>query len=519
MNATDQSGLVAAIDLGSNSFHMIVARLERGALSIVDKMRERVRLGSGLDARNRITPEAQARALACLERFGERVQNMPIGRVRAVGTNTLRRAKNGPRFLERAHRALGHPIEVIAGREEARLIYLGVIQTMPKNVVERLVIDIGGGSTECVIGERSEIVEADSLYMGCVSYSERYFGGGRITDDGFESARVAAQLELQSIARRYRAHGWELAYGCSGTMHAIKKIARANGWSSGVITQEVLDRITRQMVATGDADRLALPGLAEDRKPVIAGGVAIVRGLFEALELDQIVPANGALREGALYDLVGRITDEDVRDRTIGWFCQRYGVDMEQAARVERTALRLLHQVAPAWPIDLEYSRRVLSWAAHLFEIGLTISHTGYHKHSAYVVANADMAGFSRDDQAIIAAVIRGHRRKVHGDLLEGVPPEYENEARYCTALFRLATLFNRSRTDDAEPALDIDASRKRLSIGFPPGWLDAHPLSLEDLAQQGSQLARLGFTLEFRDFPAESKKAKKDKKKKKKKH
>ena len=517
MDTTEQSGLVAAIDLGSNSFHMIVGRLEDGALSIVDRMRERVRLGSGLDDKNRITPDAQARALACLERFGERVQNMPLGRVRAVGTNTLRMAKNGPEFLERAHAALGHPIEIIAGREEARLIYLGVIQTMPKNVVQRLVMDIGGGSTECVIGERHEIVEADSLYMGCVSYSARYFPDGVITADGFEAACMAARLELQSISRTYRALGWEIAYGCSGTMHAVKKIARQNGWTSGVITPDVLERIEDRLVESGSVAALSLPGLVEDRKPVIAGGVAIIRALVDEFELEQIVPADGALREGALYDLVGRIRDEDVRDRTIGWFCQRYAVDKEQAARVERTALRLLHQVAHDWSIDLEYSRRVLSWAAHLFEIGLTISHTGYHKHSAYVVANADMAGFSRDDQAITAAVIRGHRRKVQDDLLDLVPPELEREARYCTVLFRLAVLLNRSRTDDPQPALDIDAKSDRVAITFPPGWLDRHPMSLGDLAQQSRQLARLGVALEFTELGA-AKKDKKDKKKKKKK-
>ena len=362
MDGVEQSGLVAAIDLGSNSFHMIVARLERGALSIVDRMRERVRLGAGVDARSRISPEAQARALACLERFGERVHNMPPGRVRAVGTNTLRRAKNGPRFLERAHRALGHPIEVIAGREEARLIYLGVIQTMPKRAAQRLVIDIGGGSTECVIGERHEIVDADSLYMGCVSFSERYFPHGALSADRFEAARLAAQIELQSIGRRYRALGWELAYGCSGTVHAVKKIAQKNGWTSGEITLESLVRIEQAMIDAGDVDQLSLPGLVDDRKPVIAGGVAILRAIFETLGLEELVPSDGALREGALYDLVGRIRDEDVRDRTIGFFCQRYAVDKDQAARVERTSLRLLHQVAHAWPIDLEYARRVLSW-------------------------------------------------------------------------------------------------------------------------------------------------------------
>lgn len=497
-----ESDLVAAIDLGSNSFHMIVARMERGQLHIVDRMRERVRLGSGLDDRHRISAVAQARALACLERFGERVRDMPAGRVRAVGTNTLRKAKNGASFLERAHRALGHPIEVIAGREEARLIYLGVIQTMPKNVVQRLVVDIGGGSTECVIGERHEIVEADSLYMGCVSFSERFFPDGAITPERFEAARIAAKLELASIGRRYRALGWQIACGCSGTVHAAKKIARQNGWSAGEITPRALKKLERALLDGGHIDRLAIPGLADDRRAVIPGGVAILSAIVETFELAELVPAPGALREGALYDLVGRIRDEDVRDRTIRWFCQRYGVDLEQSARVERTALTLLHQLVHAWRLDLEHARRVLSWASHLFEIGLSLSHTGYHKHSAYVVAHADMAGFSRDDQAILAAVIQGHRRKVKPETYRDLPPEYEHDVLYYTLIFRLAVLLNRNRSDEPTPVLGIDATLDRLALTFPPGWLEAHPLSMEDLVQQVERFKRVGMELVLGEVP-----------------
>lgn len=516
MPVVKESDLVAAIDLGSNSFHMIVARLERGQLHIMDRMRERVRLGSGLDDRHRISADAQTRALECLERFGERLRDMPPERVRAVGTNTLRKAKNGGPFLERAHRALGHPIEVIAGREEARLIYLGVIQTMPKTVVQRLVIDIGGGSTECVIGERHEIVEADSLYMGCVSFSERYFPDGVLTAERFEAARLAAKLELQSIGHRYRALGWELACGCSGTVHAVKKIARQNGWSPGEITPRVLRKLERALVSAGHVDQADIPGLVEDRRAVIPGGVAILGALVQTFELEEIVPAPGALREGALYDLVGRIRDEDVRDRTIRWFCQRYGVDTTQAARVERTALQLLHQVVPAWDLDLEYARRVLSWASHLFEIGLSISHTGYHKHSAYVVAHADMAGFSRDDQAILAAVIQGHRRKVRPETYQPIPPDHEEHVLYYTLLFRLAVLLNRSRTDEPTPAFEVIVTPTSLTLTLPPGWLDAHPLSREDLHQQIERFDRVGVALKIGEVQLEAPATKKKKKKKK---
>ncbi|MEO1334066.1 MAG: Ppx/GppA phosphatase family protein, partial [Myxococcota bacterium] len=366
---------------------MIVGRLDNGHLTIVDKMRERVRLGAGLDSQERLTTKARDRALDCLHRFGERVRGMPLGRVRAVGTNTLRKMRESENFLYEARLALGHPVEVIAGQEEARLIYLGVLQSLPERDQQRLVIDIGGGSTECIVGYNEQIKLANSLYMGCVAYSLQFFNDQRLTARAFEQAQLAVRLELQPIVRRYKKRGWDLAVGCSGTIHAIRKIVEANGWSPpGRITRDGLKRVKRALIAAGHIDDLELAGLHEDRRPVIAGGVSILHALFEAFELSEMTPSPGALREGALYDLVGRIQQEDVRDRTISAVQTRHDVDEGQAGRVKGVAIDLWKQIGGDWRIDSPMCRRLLTWAADLHEIGLSISYTGYHKHSAYVV-------------------------------------------------------------------------------------------------------------------------------------
>lgn len=491
-----QSELVAALDLGSNSFHMIVGRLGGGRLEVMDRMRERVQLGAGLDDDRRLSEEAQRRALRCLSRFGERVRTLPPDHVRAVGTNTLRQARNAERFLERAHIALGHPIEIIAGREEARLIYLGVLQTMPSQAFHRLVVDIGGGSTECIVGERAEILEADSLYMGCVSFSLRFFPRGQLTEGAFQAAELAAQLELQPIARRYRALGWDLAVGCSGTIHAIDRILNATGWSDEGITAKALKKLEKALLAAGSVARLSLPGLQEDRKPVIAGGVAILRAIFDTLRVERMVPSPGALREGALYDLVGRIRHEDVRDRTIRWYCQRWSVDMEQVGRVERTARELMSPAAAGWALDPELGERLLSWAAHLHELGLAISHTAYQKHSAYLVEHGDMAGFSRTDQRSVAAMIQGHRRKLKPEYFQGIPQSERQQVLLLTILFRLAVCLHRSRSDEPLPLLRVAAKRGRLRLTFPRGWLDEHPLTAADLTEQAQEIRRAGVVL-----------------------
>ncbi|MBW2527683.1 MAG: exopolyphosphatase [Deltaproteobacteria bacterium] len=496
MNVESANRYAAAIDLGSNSFHMIVARVEGGTLHVADKERERVRLAAGLDEDRRITDDAQTRGLECLERFGQHVREMPHEWVRAVGTNTLRQARNGHEFLEKARAALGHPIEIIGGREEARLIYLGVAHTMAGSGERRLVIDIGGGSTECIVGQGFDVLEGDSLFMGCVSYSLRFFPEGEITKERFREARLAARLELESVTRRYRRLGWRGTAGCSGTVHAIDEIGRANGWSSEGITPKVLKKLRKALVAAGDAQTVRLAGLQDDRRPVIAGGVAILEACFESLQLERMLPSPGALREGVLYDLVGRLRHEDVRERTIRWFCERYGLDEERGAVIEDTALALLDQVSGSWELPGSWPARVLSWAARLFELGQTVSHTGYHKHGAYIVSHADMAGFSRDDQAALAALIRGHRRKLGAAQFASLSPRLVEQVQRLCLLFRLALCLQPSRTEEALAPVRCRAKRNRLTLELPDDLPSERPLTQAALEQEVLYWQAIGYEL-----------------------
>jgi exopolyphosphatase / guanosine-5'-triphosphate,3'-diphosphate pyrophosphatase len=497
-----QAELAAAVDLGSNSFHMIVARLDGGQLNIIDRLRERVAFAAGLDEKGNLTDEAITRALACLARFGQRVSGMPAERVRIVGTNTLRKARNAQDFMQRAVKAIGYPIEVISGQEEARLIYLGVAQTMPEEG-RRLVVDIGGGSTEVIVGEGFDIVEADSLYMGCVSFSERYFKGGALTTKGFRDAEIAAELELQSIAHGYQRLGWKTAVGCSGTIHAIAEIVKANGWSDEGITAPALKKLRKALIAAGDVSRLELPGLHPDRREVIAGGCAILEAVFLDLRIDKMVPSPGALREGALYELVGRINHEDVRDRTIKWFQQRYQIDLEQAQLVKETAVALLDQARQAWTLDEAWAEQQLSRAAALHELGLAISHTGYQKHGAYLVNNAHMAGFSSGEQHILGALIASHRRKIRRDMFAEVDPARIDDVIKLCVLFRLAVRLNRGR-DATRPSCLLKVKKNRLRLHFPAGWLGEHPLTLAALEEEARYLQAIGYELDLRGVDEE---------------
>lgn len=487
---------VAAVDLGSNSFHMIIARRDDQELRIMDRIREPVKLGAGLDAKKRLDEEAQQRALDCLRRFGQRIQEMDAGQVRAVGTNTLRKAKNARKFLKKAKEALGHRVEVVSGLEEARLIYLGVAHSASDDAGRRLVVDIGGGSTEVILGERFTVVEADSLHMGCVSFSRRHFPDGKIRRKHLRKAQIAARLELQTLERRFRGLGWDTAVGASGTVRAISEVLQANGWGDEHITPAGLDQLEDALVEQKSIDELSLKALKPERASVLPGGLAILRAVFDSLRLETMTSIGGALREGLMYDLLGRIRHEDVRDRTIRRFVERYQVDMMQASRVERSALYLLDRVAAAWDLlDLE-ARQLLSWAARLHEIGLVVSYTNYHKHGAYLVRNSHMAGFSEDDQQVLAAMIRFHRRKVTGSVDE-VPALKNPRVLRLGVLLRIAVVLNRSRSKKALPYFSVEAGPGRLVLTFPEDWPQAHPLTRADLEVEAELLAARGFNLE----------------------
>ncbi|CAK0767208.1 Exopolyphosphatase [Gammaproteobacteria bacterium] len=494
---------VAAVDLGSNSFHMIIARLVEGGLHTLDRMREMVRLGGGLDAQGNLDSASRTRAIACLERFGQRLRGMPLGSVRAVGTNTLRRARNTDNFLSQARESLGHPIEVIAGREEARLIYLGVSHTVPDTPGNRLVIDIGGGSTEFIIGEGFEPKHRESLAMGCVSYSLRFFPHGELTPTAMRCAETSAAQELQIIRPSYPTIGWRTAVGSSGTINAIQEILIANRWSSDGITLQGLQTLRQALLAEGNVAALNLAGLQPERAPVLPGGIAILIAAFESLGIERMMVSDGALREGLLYDLLGRLLDEDVRDRTIRSLMRRYHVDLSQARRVERTALALLAQVDAEFVnhhLPIDEHRNMLSWAALLHELGLTIAHSGYHRHGAYVVANSDMPGFSRPEQQFLSSLIRGHRRRFPMELFTALPEGYFEIAWSLCVILRLAVLLHHSRSQFALPAVSLHFKPHKRSprIQFPDGWLDHNPLTRADLEQEVAYLKTEEIKLRF---------------------
>ncbi|MEL7305828.1 MAG: exopolyphosphatase [Myxococcota bacterium] len=493
-----QANVVAAVDLGSNSFHMVIARNDLGKLRVLDKMRERVRLAAGLDGEHLVSPSAQRRAIRCLERFGERLHDLSADQVRVVGTNTLRSARNADEFLPKLRRAIGHPIDIISGREEARLIYLGVAHDMVEMSGSRLVVDIGGGSTECIIGEHLDPIRADSLHMGCVTFTRRFFPGGKLRPEYFKHAELAAALELRSIKRTYRKQGWDEAVGASGTITAVDAVLRANQWSNG-ITLVGLDRLRKAITPFGRSNRIDIPGLEPDRKEVLPGGLAILIAVFRSLKIERMAAASGALREGVLYDLLGRQEDQDVRERTVSSMASRYGVDPGQAERVERTATALLIQVEDAWNLEDDRARRFLSWAARLHEIGLALAYSGFHKHGEYLIENSDMPGFSRGEQQALARLIRTHRRRFKPELFEDLGETQADFVRRLAVLLRLAVSLNRSRSDDDLPPLRLRVEDSIIRLEFPPGWLENHPMTQLELEREAQRYRAFKVRLRYR--------------------
>lgn len=498
MNPNTPPAQVAAVDLGSNSFHMIVAELRANELVIVDRLREMVRLGAGLTPQRNLTPDIQQKALGCLERFGQRLRTLPQGSVRAVGTNTLRAARNAGPFLVLAEQALGHPIEIISGIEEARLIYAGVAQGLAPDGQRRLVMDIGGGSTEYIIGVDQTPLQKESTHMGCVSMSLAHFADGKITAKRFKRAIIAAQQELEPHEHVFRKGRWDEAVGASGTLRAIRKIVVGRGWSKDGINLAGLNQLVDSLLAAGKLDKCLFPDLNPERFPSFPGGLAILYATFKTLSIQHMKVSDRALREGLLYDLLGRIHHDDIRGRTVASLAARYHVDTEHAAHIRATLAHFLAQLPFIGPVDRETAAQWLDWAADLHEIGRDIAHSGYHKHGAYILENADLPGFSRQDQFLLATLVRAHRRKFPQKLLKDLAPPWNEAAQSLTLLLRVAILLNRGRTLAGLPGIRISLSSARVDLRFPAGWLDEHPLTAADLEQEAGYLGAAGIELTF---------------------
>ncbi len=488
----------AAVDLGSNSFHLVISRYQHGEFTVLDRQKEVVRLAAGLNEDNHLSEEVAARALDCLSRFGQLLRNLPDGNIRAVGTNALRRLQGKNHFLERAEKALGHSIEIIAGREEARLIYLGVSKWSTGGDESRLVIDIGGGSTEIIAGKGDTPKCRESLEVGCVVLSKQFFADGKLSRKRFKKAVLAAELAIQPVVSQFRLEGWADVIGCSGTMKSMAQAMVAGGWSRDGINREGLAHLRDHAINAEHLNDLVVPGVSRERLPVFAGGLSILIALFELFDIREMSVSDIALREGVLYDLVGRSSAEDIRDVTVSAMLAKWSADQDHCNKVRDTALSLYHQVSAAWDIQDHLFEDSLSWAAQLHEIGLQISHDGYHAHGAYLVANADMAGFARRDQLLLSALIVGHRRKFPLGKFESLPSTLVTPAKRIAIILRLAVLLHRGRASEQPLVKHFSAEGQQLAIRFEAGWLESNPLTEADLNQEQAWLKNIGIKLAF---------------------
>jgi len=498
-NPAEYPETVAAVDLGSNSFHMIVGKLDNQQLVVLDRLRDAVRLGGGLMADKTLSDEAWERAVESLSRMGQRLRSLPHHAVRAVGTNTMRQIRDDGAFLRAAEDALGHPIEIIGGREEARLVYLGVAHGLAAGDETRLVVDIGGGSTELILGEGLQPRERESLFMGCVSMTRRFFADGKLSREAMDRAILAGRVELRPVRRMFRSGQWQAAVGSSGTIKAIEKVAAANGWCDQGISRAALKKMRKALLSAGHIDELRLDGLSDDRRPVLAGGVAVLSAVFKALDIEIMQVSDLALREGLLYELVGHnVHHIDIRESTVKAVMRRFTVDRSQASRVEDTALMLLRQIKKDWGLEDPEHTLMLNWASRLHEIGLVISHAGFHKHGAYILANADLPGFSRQQQTVLAALVRVHRRKFVAGEFAGMPETVAACAKRLAVLLRLSALMHRGRSGSQKPPLQLTVKDNCIRITFPALWLAEHPLTEAEIAREAEYLEAAGFTLQY---------------------
>ncbi|AKS42398.1 Ppx/GppA phosphatase family protein [Wenzhouxiangella marina] len=494
--------LYAGIDLGSNSFHMIVARLEHGQMRVIDRLKDMVRLAGGLDEQGRLDAETRQRGLEALARFGDRIRDIPESQVRAVGTQTFRRLSHPAGFLVPAETALGFPIDIVSGREEARLVWLGVSQGVAPVEGRRLVIDIGGGSTELVAGQALQPDLAESLPLGCVSLTREFHGTGRLDATSHEHALERCRAELQGWERQFRNYGCQQAIGSSGTIRAIAEMIEAHDPAeAGRIRPGPLRQLRLRLLEHGRIEDLQHPGLSERRRPVIMGGLAILESVIETLGIEQVSVSPYALREGLLQDLYGRLTHQDPRDATIRAMEARYQIDHDQAARVTDWTAAAFEQLCANWALRPIHGD-MLHWISRLHEIGLAVAHDGHQRHTAYILEHADMPGFSRQEQQFMAVIASQQRRGIQESEFDRLPGRLQQPARRLTALLRLAVTVCRSRTESAFGDFSLTAEGSELRLGLDPAWLSARPLIRHDLETEAEELERIGIELRLSDLP-----------------
>lgn len=493
--------LLAAVDLGSNSYRLEIGRYEHGQVRRTEYIKETVRQGGGLDAARNLTRDAMQRGWDCLARFGERLAGMRKWQVRAVATQTLREARNREDFLSRAHQVLGFPIDVISGKEEARLIYRGVAHLLPQSDEQRLVVDIGGRSTELILGRGYEAKVMESYRVGSVAWSMRYFPQGVLSDDAFEAAEVAARAVLEEASDSYAPGSWEVSYGSSGTIGAVADILGAAGGAARVISRDGLRWLRRALIAAGHSDKLKLAALKDDRRPVIGGGLAVLRAVFDTLGIERMQAAQGALRHGVLHDMLDRErADTDVRSATVSRLCAKFDADAAQAARVSRTACTLLRRLrAGDDPRELARHERKLAWAAQLHEIGAAISHSDYHKHGAYILDNTDAPGFAVPELHRLGLLVLGHRGK-----LRKLDADFDDELfAHQLICLRLAVILCHARRDPDITGLQASAVGRRVTLKLPPSWAKGFPQSAYLLRQEVESWQKMPWSFVLAQAPS----------------
>lgn len=488
---------IAAIDLGSNSFHMVVARTSHGEIRTLDRLGEKVQLAAGMTESGQLTEEAQLRALECLRRFSQRIKELDASSVQIVATNALRVARNRRAFIRRAEAVIGFPIEIISGREEARLIYLGVSHTLSDDVGKRLVIDIGGGSTEFIIGEHFEPKVLESLQMGCISFRDHFFSDGRITESNFKRATNRAALELLAVKQHFSDYGWDSCVGASGSIKTVFTAAQYMGLADEVLTMDTLKKVKDKVIELGHINYLAEVGIKKDRQSIFPPGFAILYACFEELGIQSMVLTGGALREGLLYDMIGRKRHEDVRERSINCMQKRYDVDTARAKIAELTVLHAFDQVARPWELTAE-DRQLLIWASSVFEVGMAIAHSQYHKHGAYLIRYSELPGFTKLSQLHLSTIVRLHRRKFALEHFDEMKDSEKIRLQKLCILFRLAVILTAARNCE-ETSFRLKVLKNQLALDMGENWLEQHPLTLLNLENEKEYLRKAGFSLVIR--------------------
>ena len=477
---------------------MVVAEENQGQLVILDRIREMVRLAEGLDDAGNLDAEVEQRALDCLSRFGQRIRSLDASCVSTVGTNTLRRTKNSDEFLFNAEQALGFPIEIISGIEEARLIYQGVSNVLEQDFQNRLIIDIGGGSTELIIGEGFSTKLMNSLEMGCVMMTKKFFSDGKIKEKQMQTARIYVLQRMKAVHHAYNRLGWDVVIGSSGSIKSISNVIQEMQLGNGEgISREALSKLLAICSDYKKIKKLDLPGLSERRRDVFLGGLIVLSGVFESLGIERMQVSQGALREGLLYDMVGRRQNNDIRNKSIHSLASRFHTDQHHTQRIEQTAFDFFQQLKCHWFNDVQHASNLLRWACEVHEIGRGISHSSYQNHGAYIIENADLSGFSRQEQKRLATIVRAHRGKLMNDFFKERHKDLHEMLIQLTVVLRLSAIFHRSRIANVLPAIGITVNDNELVLKLPDRWLNEHPLTINDLEQEAAYLQSIGLKLQ----------------------